>query len=122
MRDVGQERNVLSGRDGEMTSEVITVFFYGVFMDESLLASKEISPSKATVGYTNDYCLRIGRRATERQNVVQAWEERARWPSSRHPDRAPFPEFRTLVGGVPLERGAGHCWRRRIADLGSAFC
>jgi hypothetical protein len=48
----------------EMNSEVISVFFYGLFMDESLLASKGIIPSKATVGYVNGYRLRIGRRAT----------------------------------------------------------
>jgi len=47
-----------------MNSEVVTVFFYGLFMDESLLASKGISPSNATVGYVNGYSLRIGRRAT----------------------------------------------------------
>lgn len=46
-----------------MNSDVVTVFFYGLFMDESLLASKGIIPSKATVGYVNGYRLRIGRRA-----------------------------------------------------------
>jgi len=49
---------------GEMNSEVVTVFFYGLFMDESLLASKGVSASKATVGYVGGYGLRIGRRAT----------------------------------------------------------
>jgi hypothetical protein len=49
---------------GEMNSEVVSVFFYGLFMDESLLASKGVSPSKATVGYVSGYSLRIGRRAT----------------------------------------------------------
>jgi hypothetical protein len=33
-------------------------------MDESLLASKGISPSRATVGHVDGYGLRIGRRAT----------------------------------------------------------
>lgn len=47
-----------------MTTEEVTVFFYGLFMDESLLASKGVSPSKATVGYVDGYGLRIGRRAT----------------------------------------------------------
>jgi hypothetical protein len=47
-----------------MNSEVVTVFFYGLFMDKSLLATKGVSPSKATVGYVNGYGLRIGRRAT----------------------------------------------------------
>ena len=47
-----------------MNSKMIRVFFYGLFMDESLLASKGVSPSNATVGYVDGYGLRIGRRAT----------------------------------------------------------
>ena len=47
-----------------MSTEEVAVFFYGLFMDESLLASKGISPSRATVGYVDGYSLRIGRRAT----------------------------------------------------------
>jgi len=40
------------------------VFFYGLFMDESLLASKGLRTSRATVGYVDGYRLRIGQRAT----------------------------------------------------------
>ena len=47
-----------------MISEEVSVFFYGLFMDESLLASQGVSPSKSTVGYVDGYGLRIGRRAT----------------------------------------------------------
>ncbi len=47
-----------------MNTEQVAVFFYGLFMDESLLASKGISPSRATVGHVDGYALRIGRRAT----------------------------------------------------------
>ena len=47
-----------------MNSESVAVFFYGLFMDESLLVSRGISPSTATVGYVEGYALRIGRRAT----------------------------------------------------------
>ncbi len=47
-----------------MSTEQVAVFFYGLFMDESLLASKGISPSRATVGHVDGYGLRIGRRAT----------------------------------------------------------
>ena len=47
-----------------MKSEELAVFFYGLFMDESLLASKGIKPSKAAVGYVDGYGLRIGKRAT----------------------------------------------------------
>lgn len=47
-----------------MTAESVAVFFYGLFMDKSLLASRGINPSRATVGYVDGYGLRIGRRAT----------------------------------------------------------
>jgi hypothetical protein len=47
-----------------MNTESVAVFLYGLFMDESLLASKGIRPSRAVVGYVDGYGLRIGRRAT----------------------------------------------------------
>jgi hypothetical protein len=47
-----------------MKADNVAVFFYGLFMDESLLAAKGINPSKAAVGYVDGYGLRIGRRAT----------------------------------------------------------
>ena len=40
------------------------VFFYGLFMDESLLATKSIEPSEVNLGFVDGYCLRIGERAT----------------------------------------------------------
>ena len=40
------------------------VFFYGLFMDESLLAAKGIVPSEANLGFVDGYGLRIGERAT----------------------------------------------------------
>jgi hypothetical protein len=47
-----------------MTAEPQTVFFYGLFMDRSLIASKGIIPSRATDGFVDGYALRIGSRAT----------------------------------------------------------
>jgi hypothetical protein len=47
-----------------METDDVAVFFYGLFMDKSLLASRGISPSRATVGYVDGYGLRIGSRAT----------------------------------------------------------
>lgn len=47
-----------------MSTEQVAVFFYGLFMDRSLLASKGISPSSARVGHVAGYGLRIGTRAT----------------------------------------------------------
>lgn len=40
------------------------VFFYGLFMDEGLLATKGIVPSEARPGFVDGYGLRIGERAT----------------------------------------------------------
>ena len=40
------------------------VFFYGLFMDESLLAKKGIKPSEINLGFVDGYGLRIGERAT----------------------------------------------------------
>lgn len=42
----------------------VSVFFYGLFMDRSLLASKGIEPLHTAIGYVDGYRLRIGARAT----------------------------------------------------------
>lgn len=42
----------------------VRVFFYGLFMDESLLEQKGFHPSHATVGRVDGHRLRIGSRAT----------------------------------------------------------
>jgi hypothetical protein len=47
-----------------MSASEIQVFFYGLFMDESLLASKGAHPTEPTIGYVDGYALRIGERAT----------------------------------------------------------
>jgi len=48
----------------ESIDDTIAVFFYGLFMDESLLASRGIAPLHATLGYIDGYRLKIGKRAT----------------------------------------------------------
>ena len=40
------------------------VFFYGLFMDENLLATKGIKPADVSVGFVDGFELRIGERAT----------------------------------------------------------
>ena len=40
------------------------VFFYGLFMDERLLATKGIEPAEIALGFVDGYGLRIGERAT----------------------------------------------------------
>lgn len=45
-------------------SETQKVFFYGLFMDEALLASKSIYPSNSVIGHVDGFVLKIGERAT----------------------------------------------------------
>ena len=40
------------------------MFFYGLFMDERLLATKGIKPTNVRLGFVDGYGLRIGERAT----------------------------------------------------------
>lgn len=42
----------------------MNVFFYGLFMDVSLLATKGVEPAAVQVGFVDGYRLRIGERAT----------------------------------------------------------
>jgi len=42
----------------------LKVFFYGLFMDEHLLATKGIRPIEVSSGFIDGYGLRIGERAT----------------------------------------------------------
>lgn len=42
----------------------MSVFFYGLFMDAALLASKGVHAKDPTVGFVDGYTLRIGERAT----------------------------------------------------------
>ena len=47
-----------------MNSNAESVFFYGLFMDKSILVDKGLNPSNPEVAYAQDYCLKIGMRAT----------------------------------------------------------
>jgi hypothetical protein len=47
-----------------MNTNAIMVFFYGLFMDETLLASKGVRPTASTIGYVDGFGLHIGKRAT----------------------------------------------------------
>jgi len=47
-----------------VTSRRISVFFYGLFMDEELLRTKGIRPTSPRQARVRGFALRIGRRAT----------------------------------------------------------
>jgi len=42
----------------------LRLFFYGLFMDQGLLATKGIEPAEKKPGFVEGYALRIGQRAT----------------------------------------------------------
>ena len=46
-----------------MTARKIDVFFYGLFMDSTLLHEAGVSPANPRRGYVEGFALRIGRRA-----------------------------------------------------------
>ncbi len=50
-----------------------SVFFYGLFMDESLLRAKGMNPSKPILAFVDGFGLRIGERAT----LIKSGGERA---------------------------------------------
>jgi hypothetical protein len=47
-----------------MNTNATSIFFYGLFMDESLLASRGVHPTDAKIGYVDGFRLQIGKRAT----------------------------------------------------------
>ena len=47
-----------------VAKDAVFVFFYGLFMDEDLLAGKGVTPSFSASGFVDDFALRIGDRAT----------------------------------------------------------
>jgi hypothetical protein len=51
-------------RTFRMNTNAIMVFFYGLYMDESLLGSMGAHPTEATIGYVDGFRLHIGKRAT----------------------------------------------------------
>ena len=51
-------------QDSELNNQTIAVFFYGLFMDEALLASKGVRPATVATGHVDNFALHIGERAT----------------------------------------------------------
>jgi len=46
-----------------MSERRVDVFFYGLFMDSSILQEQQVQPTNARRGYVEGYALRIARRA-----------------------------------------------------------
>jgi hypothetical protein len=57
-------KNFLASENPATGDDTMTLFLYGLFMDETLLATKGIAPTDVSVGFVEGYGLRIGRRAT----------------------------------------------------------
>ena len=89
------------------------VFFYGLFMDESLLATKGIRPAEVSIGHVEGYALRIGQRATlvgcpdsRAYGVimdVSAREAEALYADDSVADYLPEPVTVELVDGARVE-------------------
>ena len=89
------------------------VFFYGLFMDESLLATKGIEPSEVSFGFVDGYALRIGERATlVRRPDSRAYgammditpsEATALYAEDSVADYVPEPVVVELLGGTQVE-------------------
>lgn len=47
-----------------MTERHVDAFFYGLFMDVSVLRDADVAPADPRPGYVDGFALRIGRRAT----------------------------------------------------------
>ena len=60
--------------DFRRENRAIKLFFYGLFMDRTLLAEKGVEARDVSIGFTDGYALRIGERATlSRQADARAW-------------------------------------------------
>lgn len=66
-------RRYTLGEPYKMTDRRVDGFFYGLFMDESVLGKSQVTATNPRRAYVDDYALRIGRRAT----LVQACGARA---------------------------------------------
>ena len=101
-----------SSRIARVNQGTMSVFFYGLFMDESLLAAKGVHPTESSVGYVNGFGLHIGKRATLiPQADARAWGvlmkittgEAARLYSEQSVvDYVAEPVVVTLPGGIEL--------------------
>ncbi len=89
------------------------VFFYGLFMDEGLLAKKGIVPSDAAVGYVDGFGLRIGERATLLRSAgtraygvmmeISSVEMKNLYSESSVADYVPEPVTVQLIDGSQVE-------------------
>ncbi len=108
-----------------MNTGPVAVFFYGLFMDESLLAARGITPSTASVGFVEGYALRIGTRATlvpdERGRAygvlmtIRAEDLRALYSEQSVSDYVPEPVSVVLHDGSVR---SATCYNLPVSELG----
>lgn len=107
------------------------VFFYGLFMDENLLATKGIVPAEAHVGFVDGYGLRIGARASlvscadaRAYGVVMdiARSEAATlYAEESVSDYVPEPVLVELMDGTPVEATCYNLPGDRIAGANGDY-
>lgn len=91
----------------------MNVFFYGLFMDEALLARKGIFPSNTATGHVDGFALHIGARATLLHSAgaraygivmtVDPEEAKALYTESSVADYSPEPVTVELSNGSKVE-------------------
>lgn len=89
------------------------VFFYGLFMDEGVLAKKEIQHSESRTGFIEGFSLRIGDRATLVRSSnsraygvvmdIAASEVRQLYAEKSVSDYVPEPVVVELMDGTSVE-------------------
>ena len=107
------------------------IFFYGLFMDQDLLATKGIEPADVGVGFVDGYALRIGRRATLiRQADSRAYgavmditpdEARHLYSDQSVADYVPEPVTVTLAEGGTVEAACYNLPPAKIAGTNAGY-
>ena len=107
------------------------VFFYGLFMDEDLLAKKGISPRETIVGHLDGFCLRIGERATLLRSAgaraygvvmeISPGEAKGLYAESSVADYVPEPVTVELIDGSEVEASCYNLPAHKITGTNKGY-
>lgn len=107
------------------------VFFYGLFMDENLLATRGIHPAEVVPGFVDDFALRIGERATlvrepggRAHGVVMdiaAGEAAELYADSSVADYVAEPVVVELMGGARLDASCYNLPVEKVTGANKAY-
>ena len=107
------------------------VFFYGLFMDQALLATKGITPTQALPGFVDGFGLCIGQRATlVRQPESRAYgimmeiapdETAALYAEESVADYLPEPVVVELMDGVQVDAICYNLPANQVAGVNKSY-